>query len=156
MDLKKVYSIAAKIHDAIGRNHPKEIYVNALDISLESEGINNVRDKHFPIVYCNRPIGTFKCDFVLEETNELVKVFTFEKNCDLLPEIELFKNQLKTLSGISRGIFINFIRSRKNSDQTENDMLYFERKKHVIVGKVNTDTEATEATEEEEEGITVD
>lgn len=133
MEVNIIYPIACKIHEQLGRNHKKEIYINALKIKFEQENIPYETNKEYEIVLDDNVLGSYKYDFYVQGT--LIKIFTFEQKKNLIPEIELFKNQLKNINK-SHGIIINFIKSRTNFEESENNN-YFEPSKHVSICKIN-------------------
>ena len=136
MDIKKLFSIAGEIHETIGRNHDVSIYVNALECNFELNNIQYIRNARYSLVYKNKEIGEVVVDFYFPQTDEILKVFSYEKNYDLVPDIELLKNQSKNIN--KNSLFINFIRSRKGvyTSNTETENHFFERKQHVIIGRL--------------------
>ncbi|MBU0458303.1 GxxExxY protein [Patescibacteria group bacterium] len=63
----KIIGCAMKVHSALGNGFQEVIYQRALAIELENSDLGFQRELEMEISYYDRPIGTRRVDFLVEE-----------------------------------------------------------------------------------------
>lgn len=92
------------VYNQLGFGHKQDVYQKALAIELENMGILFQREATLHVLYNNKPIGTYRPDFVVDG-----KVILELKAVDFMPktyETQLI-NYLKS-TGFQLGLLINF------------------------------------------------
>ena len=62
----KIIGCAMEVHNALGNGFQEVIYQRAMEIEMESQGINFSREYNMPVYYKGIQIGTRRVDFLVE------------------------------------------------------------------------------------------
>jgi len=63
---QKIIGCAMQVHSTLGNGFQEVIYQRALEIEMQSAGLNFEREKEMPIFYRREEIGTRRVDFFVE------------------------------------------------------------------------------------------
>jgi GxxExxY protein len=63
----KIIGCAMKVHATLGNGFQEVIYQRALAIEMENKGLRFQRELEMPLYYDNKPIGSRRVDFLVEE-----------------------------------------------------------------------------------------
>lgn len=63
----RIIGCAMKVHAALGNGFQEVIYQRALAIEMENQGLSFQRELEMPLFYDERPIGSRRVDFLVEE-----------------------------------------------------------------------------------------
>lgn len=149
MELSTVLSIAADIHQRMGRNYPHDVYTRAMAVQFSKRNFNFVEHQSFPLTYEDTQVGTAVFDFYFPDEpggGLAIQVFTHSHPSCIVPELELVKNKLKNV-GISTGIVVNYLHAKLPPETIQYEQIQDQeipKTKHdVIVCKIkitNTDS----------------
>jgi GxxExxY protein len=101
---EKIIGCAMKVHSTLGNGFQEVIYQRCLQLEMQKQGLNFLREVEMPIFYDNVSVGTRRVDFLVEEKVlvELKAVTQLEKVhlAQALNYLEAFKLQV--------GLLLNF------------------------------------------------
>jgi len=63
----KIIGCAMKVHAVLGNGFQEVIYQRALAIEMEKQGLRFERELEMPLFYDEKPIGSRRVDFLIEE-----------------------------------------------------------------------------------------
>lgn len=63
----KIRGCAFRVKDEVGSGHKESVYHNALAEALKSAGLCFEQEKHIPVLYQGKKVGTYKPDFIVED-----------------------------------------------------------------------------------------
>jgi GxxExxY protein len=100
----RIIGCAMKIHAALGNGFQEVIYQRALAIEMENQGLSFQRELEMPLFYDERPIGSRRVDFLVEE-----KVMVELKALTALEDVHLAQglNYLVAYK-VDLGLLLNF------------------------------------------------
>ena len=101
---EKIIGCAMRVHAALGNGFQEVVYQRAMVIEMSDNGINFSREHEMPIFYKNRPVGTRRVDFLVEELISVeLKALTTLEDVHLAQAI----NYLEAYN-LEVGLLINF------------------------------------------------
>jgi len=100
----KIIGCAMKVHRTLGNGFQEVIYQRALAIEMTNQGIEFQRELEMPLFYDNKPIGSRRVDFLVEE-----KVMVEIKALVKMEDVHLAQglNYLVAYN-VDKGLLINF------------------------------------------------
>ena len=101
---KRVIGLAMKVHRALGCGFLESIYVNALVLELQENGLPFEREKRFSVTYKGTEIGYFVADLVVD--NRLIVEMKAVDALAIAHSVQLV-NYL-AVSKINLGLLLNF------------------------------------------------
>ncbi len=103
----KIIGCAMQVHRTLGNGFQEVIYQRALAIEFEYQGLGFEREKEMELSYRDRPIGTRRVDFYVED-----KVMVELKAIEMLEDVHKAQaiNYLEAYD-IADGLLINFGRT---------------------------------------------
>ena len=101
---KHVIGLAMKVHRALGCGFLESIYVNALVLELQENGLSFEREKRFSVTYRGTEIGYFIADLVID--NRLIVEMKAVDALAIAHSVQLV-NYL-AVSKIELGLLLNF------------------------------------------------
>lgn len=102
---EKIIGCCFKVHSGIGPGFVEKVYHNALKIVFENEGIAFVSEKEFDLIFENKNIGRFRCDFLVEGKT----ILEIKSVTGIMPV--LFRNQVISYlraAKVKTGLLVNF------------------------------------------------
>ena len=101
---KRIIGAAIAVHRFLGPGLLERVYLNALAIELDRNGITFERERRINVTYHGKPIGNFYPDFIIERTVvvEVKSVSAHDR---------VFDAQVLTylrLTGLRTGLLLNF------------------------------------------------
>ena len=100
----QINGCAMELINSIGHGFHEKIYENGLAVMFEERKLNFVQQKHYPIIFRGKNLGTFIPDFVVED-EVIIELKTVEKIGN--NEKGQVLNYLRA-SHLSLGILLNF------------------------------------------------
>ena len=101
---RKIIGCAIEVHRNLGPGLLEGIYVDALVVEFEIQGLSVKRQVELPVVYKGRSIGKYRLDLLVEDT-VVIEVKSVERHDPV------FEAQILTymrLTGKRVGLLINF------------------------------------------------
>ena len=101
---ERIIGCAIEVHRGLGPGLLESIYRNALALEFDAAALGHVREARVAAIYKKRVVGTFRVDFIVEDT-VVVEVKSVERNDPV------FDAQLMTylrLTGKRVGLLLNF------------------------------------------------
>ena len=101
---RKIIGCAVEVHRSLGPGLQEGIYVDALIVEFEIQGLNAKRQVELPVVYKGRSIGKYRLDLLVEDAM-VIEVKSVERHDPV------FDAQMLTylhLTGKRVGLLINF------------------------------------------------
>lgn len=102
---EKIIACCYKVHSQIGPGFPERIYSNALKLVMKKEALKSECEKEFQVHFDNVKVGTFRCDFFIEE-KVILEIKAVSGKIPILFEHQLL-SYLKAAK-IKVGLLINF------------------------------------------------
>jgi GxxExxY protein len=102
---EKIIACCFKVHRELGPGFNEKVYHKALLILFEQDKIKADSEKEFKIIFESKNVGTFRCDFLIEE-----KVIVEIKSVTGIMPI-LFRQQVLSYLKASKtktGLLVNF------------------------------------------------
>ena len=93
-----------KVHRELGSGFLESVYANAMALELEEAGISFRREEPLAVLYRDRMVGEFQCDFLLEEG----LILELKAVSALNPAHEVQLVNYLTATGIREGLLLNF------------------------------------------------
>ena len=126
--ISKIKEVSEKIYDELGTINEDSIQV-ALSIELAKLNISHLRETTIQVYYDGHPLGRFELDFLITPNNDLkehviIEVKVASKISD--EHRQQLRNYLKSapmnnleqLKKINKGIILNFTKTEKYKDGT--------------------------------------
>jgi hypothetical protein len=92
MNIVELENISLNIHKLLGRNFPKEVYINALRNEF-NDLYSFECNKNVSIRYKNQKIYDYIIDFIIQRN--LIQIIIIDSISDIIYNTELYKNILK-------------------------------------------------------------
>ncbi len=102
---EKIIACCFKVHSELGPGFVERIYHCALKVALEEDGIDFDSEKDFSVFYQDQRVGSFRCDFFIE--NEVI--LEIKSVSGIMPI--LFQQQVISYLKASKskvGLLVNF------------------------------------------------
>jgi len=115
----KIRGAAFAVYNELGSGHKESVYQNALAQHLEKIGVVYAKEKHIPVTYENKKVGSYQPDFVIED-----KVIVEIKALPFMGRIE--KDQVQYYlknSSYRLALIINFGSSPIHIERVEYDSI---------------------------------
>ena len=93
-----------KVHRELGSGFLESVYANAMALELEEAGVSFRREEPLAVLYRDRMVGEFQCDFLLEEG----LILELKAVSALNPAHEVQLVNYLTATGIREGLLLNF------------------------------------------------
>jgi len=74
----KIIGCAMEVHNQMGNGFQEVVYQRALSIEFELQNLSHVRELEMDLSYKNRPVGTRRVDFFVED-KVMVEIKAIEK-----------------------------------------------------------------------------
>lgn len=105
----RIIGAAMQVHNKLGMGYKEEVYEKALEVELNQQGMEAIRQHPVPVEYEQQPIAVFYLDLFVEgQVVVEVKAFSHQLTNDELAQVI---NYLKATSA-TVGLLLNFGRRR--------------------------------------------
>ena len=102
---EKIIAACFRVHNDLGPGFVEKIYINALRIALDTDGINYEAEKQYWVSFARQKVGRFRVDFLIEQ-QVILELKAIEGR---LPKI--FESQVISYlkaAGLKVGLLVNF------------------------------------------------
>lgn len=100
---EKIIGAAIEVHKGLGPGFQEVIYQRALELELQSLGLDFLREVDISVYYKGRDIGTRRVDFVIEDCLVEIKARSEFHDEDYIQALSYLK-----ASGFRLGLLLNF------------------------------------------------
>lgn len=102
---EKIIAACYHVHNELGPGYVEKIYARALGLELKKTDLHFETEKEFPVSFDDVKIGTFRADFVVNNS-VIVELKSLEGNIPKLYESQII-SYLRA-SGLKTGLIVNF------------------------------------------------
>ena len=102
---EKIIAACYDVHNKLGPGFIEKIYLKALKLAFEKDGVDYVAEKEFQVSFDGEKVGKFRVDLVIED-KVIVELKSIEGS---IPKI--FESQVVSYlkaSGLKVGLLVNF------------------------------------------------
>ncbi len=101
----KIIASCEKVYKELGPGYAERIYHSALKVVLEEDKLDFTGDEDFSVLYKDIRVGSFKCDFIIEDkvfldVNAVSSELTADQELKLKAELKAANKKL--------GLLVNF------------------------------------------------
>lgn len=102
---EKIIAACYDVHNKLGPGFIEKIYLKALKLALEKDGVDYAAEKEFQVSFDGEKVGKFRVDLVIED-KVIVELKSIEGSIPKIFESQVV-SYLKS-SGLKVGLLVNF------------------------------------------------